>query len=282
MKKVTTSQRLKEIMKERGLKQVDILELAKPFCDKYNVKLNKNDLSQYVSGKVEPGQYKLSILGYALNVSEAWLMGYDVPKIPSLNFNENIDSNEPITIQSALKGLENTKKIFSESISELDELQYIKKYRTLDEYGKKAVNSILNIEYERCISAKREQEEMPRDNIILTMYEDVVSAGTGEFLNDGRCIDVAVERTAETERADCIIRVSGDSMEPTYYDGDKVLVEYTKELNVGDIGIFILNNHGYIKEYGRQGLVSHNQKYDVIIVHEYDNCECFGKVIGRV
>ena len=41
-------------------------------------KANKNDLSHYVSGKVEPGQDKLSILGLALGVSEAWLMGFDV------------------------------------------------------------------------------------------------------------------------------------------------------------------------------------------------------------
>jgi hypothetical protein len=66
-------------MSERNLKQVDILQKAQPYCKKYDVKLNKNDLSQYVSGKVEPGQHKLCILGLALNVSEAWLMGYDVP-----------------------------------------------------------------------------------------------------------------------------------------------------------------------------------------------------------
>ena len=65
-------------MAERNLKQIDIINLAKPFCDLHNVKLNKNDLSQYVSGKVEPGQNKLYILALALNVNEAWLMGFDV------------------------------------------------------------------------------------------------------------------------------------------------------------------------------------------------------------
>jgi len=78
MKSSSTSERLKQIMNERSLRQVDILEAAKPFCEKYGVKLAKNDLSQYVSGKVEPGQEKLTILGLALNVSETWLMGYDV------------------------------------------------------------------------------------------------------------------------------------------------------------------------------------------------------------
>lgn len=79
MKKYNTSDRLKQIMYERNLKQIDILNMANPFCEKYGIKLNKNDLSQYVSGKVEPGQHKLYILGLTLNVSEAWLMGFDVP-----------------------------------------------------------------------------------------------------------------------------------------------------------------------------------------------------------
>ena len=79
MKELTTADRLKQIMSERGLKQVDILEACKPYCERYVVQLKKNDLSQYASGKVEPKQDKLSILGMALNVNEVWLMGYNVP-----------------------------------------------------------------------------------------------------------------------------------------------------------------------------------------------------------
>ncbi len=75
----STSERLRQIMDERNLKQTDILALTRPYCEKYNVKLGKSDLSQFVNGKVIPGQWKLTILGLALNVSEAWLMGLDVP-----------------------------------------------------------------------------------------------------------------------------------------------------------------------------------------------------------
>lgn len=66
-------------METEGLRQVDILNKCKPFCDKFNIKLGRNDISQYISGKVEPKQDKLSILASGLNVDEAWLMGYDVP-----------------------------------------------------------------------------------------------------------------------------------------------------------------------------------------------------------
>ena len=80
MKRATTAERLKELMDGRNLKQVDILNLALPICAKYDIKMNKSDISQYVSGKVEPSQEKLVVLGLALNVTEAWLMGFDVPK----------------------------------------------------------------------------------------------------------------------------------------------------------------------------------------------------------
>lgn len=80
MSNENTSTRLKQIMKERNLRQVDLLEMVKPFCEKYNVKINKSDISQYLSGKVKPGQEKLSMLGMALNINETWLMGYEVPK----------------------------------------------------------------------------------------------------------------------------------------------------------------------------------------------------------
>ena len=79
MKRYTTSERLKQLMEERNLKQVDILNKSLPYCNKYGVKMNKSDISQYVSGKVEPSQDKLVVLGMALDVTESWLMGFDVP-----------------------------------------------------------------------------------------------------------------------------------------------------------------------------------------------------------
>ena len=94
MERVTTAERLKEIMAERNLRQVDILNLSLPLCAKWNVKMNKSDISQYVSGKVEPSQEKLVVLGIALNVSESWLMGFDVPKerkSPTIQATEDFD-----------------------------------------------------------------------------------------------------------------------------------------------------------------------------------------------
>lgn len=81
MKKFTTADRLRQIMAERHLRQVDIIDLVKPYSEKYNERLEKSDLSQYLSGKAKPKQRKLTLLASALNVSETWLMGYDDPNI---------------------------------------------------------------------------------------------------------------------------------------------------------------------------------------------------------
>ncbi len=82
MKTSNTANRLNEILIERNMKQADLLRLTQPYCKMYNVKMNKSDISQYCSGKVEPNQDKLFVLSSALNVNVAWLMGYDVPSEP--------------------------------------------------------------------------------------------------------------------------------------------------------------------------------------------------------
>ena len=74
-----TSERLRQLMQDRNLRQADILEKVLPFCEQYGIRMNRSDISQYLSGKVVPSQRKLSVLSKALNVQEPWLIGYDVP-----------------------------------------------------------------------------------------------------------------------------------------------------------------------------------------------------------
>lgn len=95
--------RLGYIMKQRGLKQVDVLNLTKPYCEKYHVKLAKNYLSQYCNGKNEPGKDILNVLSLALDVNPLWLQGFDVPQTStdmtvSDNITaENVEANDTNT-----------------------------------------------------------------------------------------------------------------------------------------------------------------------------------------
>ncbi|MEB3520227.1 helix-turn-helix domain-containing protein [Streptococcus sp. S2(2023)] len=80
MRKFETADRIRELMQEKQWKQVDIINNSKPFQEKLGVKLGKSALSQYVNGVQAPDQKKLALLALTFNVSEAWLMGYDVPR----------------------------------------------------------------------------------------------------------------------------------------------------------------------------------------------------------
>ena len=91
-------------------------------------------------------------------------------------------------------------------------------------------------------------------------YQHLASAGTGEYIFDDVPTDTLEVPVNElSERADFIIGVNGNSMEPTYYDGDKVYVEKCQVVETGDIGIFMVNNECFIKEAGENGLISHNK-----------------------
>lgn len=80
MDRVKTSARLKQLMSERNLKQVDILRLSEPYQKELNIKMSKSTLSQYVTGKQSPDQNRIYLLSKTLDVNEAWLMGFDVSK----------------------------------------------------------------------------------------------------------------------------------------------------------------------------------------------------------
>ena len=97
-----------------------------------------------------------------------------------------------------------------------------------------------------------------------------------------RAEDLFVPESAEAEQADFVISVGGDSMEPTYHDGDKVFVEKCDAVDVGEVGIFVVNGDVYIKELGSKCLISHNEKYKPIRIGESDSVYCWGRVIGIV
>ena len=169
------------------------------------------------------------------------------------------------------------------------EYNLVEKYRTLDLHGKDMVNTVLNKEAERLKELKATPPStvidiLPRleDNTRFIEYHHSASAGSGVFILGSEGVDqLSIPDTPENRKVDYAIKVSGNSMEPDYYNGDIVLVSQKVELNHGDVGIFIINNDAYIKEYGETELISRNPDADNIIISEYDNIVCMGKVVGK-
>lgn len=133
-------------------------------------------------------------------------------------------------------------------------------------------------------SSSRPDEEAEAQQFIARQYFDMpASAGTGEWLDgDSSYSIINVPLTDESRRADFIIRVSGDSMEPKFYDGDKLLVVQAQTLDRGEIGVFVLNGESYVKKLGNSKLVSINPAYRDIPYDKNDTISVVGKVIGKV
>ncbi|HEB2281341.1 TPA: helix-turn-helix domain-containing protein [Staphylococcus aureus] len=93
--KESFSSRLKKAMLDKQMKQIDIINKSKLLSDN-GAKITKTDLSQYVNGKTSPGQKKLYVLSKVLNVSEAWLLGYDISSERPTDEERHLNQNEQI------------------------------------------------------------------------------------------------------------------------------------------------------------------------------------------
>jgi len=200
-------------------------------------------LNYWEKGKREPDVLMIKNISKFLKVNPNYLIG--------LNTNDNLDY------------------AFSQGETEL-----IKKYRKLDDIGKELINKSIEIELKR-VDAPKVQQKIYH----ISYYDMPVSAGTGQYLDYTNCSVLSLKEEPPAN-ADFVLSVSGDSMEPTFYDRDKVFVEETNTLNIGDIGIFYYDGDVYIKEYGENGLISHNEKYKLIRGSE--NMRILGKVLGIV
>ena len=161
-------------------------------------------------------------------------------------------------------------------VASRSEQEHIKKYRTLDPYGQKAVTSVLDIEFERCTYIPEPNRE---ELIEVSINYAPVSAGFGDELEDYEQWEKAsVPLTPESRKADFILVVDGDSMEPKFHNGDYILVRKQPAVDIGQIGIFGVDGKGYIKKYGGDKLISLNKKYSDIPLD--DESRCFGLVLG--
>ena len=170
-----------------------------------------------------------------------------------------------------------------------DDLEHLKKYHALDSHGKAVVASVLNLECSRTLKTSPKEEckrcaakEEEPETTELQYYDDKAAAGDGYTFNDNGFEMITVIKSCDTESADFVVSVCGGSMEPMFYNGDKVLVRSQPDVYEGEIGLFAVNDKGYIKKKGIKGLISVNDEYKDIYPTEDDNFKCFGKVIRKL
>ncbi|HDJ2381823.1 helix-turn-helix domain-containing protein, partial [Staphylococcus aureus] len=196
--------RLKQIMSERKISQSELSR---------RTGIGRNSISDYLNGKYEAKQDKVFELAKALNVNEAWLMGFDISK------NRKIENNDITSIYSKLTPPRQSNVL---------------KYATnqLEEQNNDSDNLV---DFNSYIQEKSE----------VDIY-GCASAGIGERLYNEPISKEFVRGYVPAH--DIALKVNGDSMEPLFKNGQIIFIEKSHTIKDGQIGVFIINGDAYVKK----------------------------------
>lgn len=152
----------------------------------------------------------------------------------------------------------------------------------LNDEGKQKVYEYADLLIKSGLYQKPAAKIIPfRQNIRL--FDIRVSVGTGNIL-DGDNYEMIEVGEEVPDNADFGVRITGNSMQPRYVDGQIVFVHKQQTLGNGEIGIFYLEGNAYIKKLqdNENGLflISLNPKYKPIPILANTEFKIFGKVVG--
>ncbi len=187
-----------------------------------------------------------------------------ITKAPPLETMRKLVYSMGYTLDDLDKGL-----AVSENFSK-EEKEHIQKYRLLDQPWKEAVDNVLDIGHRCCTERASEAPAWePEETVLFVVpwFFHPMSAGTGEEAINEQPEDLRLTK-APPRGTSYVAPVRGDSMEPTYHDGDKLFIRVQEEIEVGQIGVFFMDGKQWVKELGEGMLISHNPEYDPIPMRE--------------
>ena len=183
-----------------------------------------------------------------------------------------------------------TRELYKNEATPEEFEKLVKPYRSLDPAAQSHVDSVLNWEVERSgqfldsskeITALKSQLSQARTaSRFFAYYGRIAAAGTSVEFSGMAAGTKSFPESELNKNADYVIGVSGNSMEPEYYNGDIVYVQKTDCIEPGNIGIFQKGNSIYIKKAGEAGLISLNPDYPPL-TPDGDRITVLGKGLGK-
>lgn len=195
------------------------------------------------------------------NVAEAMNMSFD-------ELFNMLEDNQMISI-----GLDDVIKKITEVSVQLHTDRQMKVYDFATEQLDAQNNNVVNInDY---IEEESEWYEVK--------FYGSVSAGTGLYLDDEQVETISFGADMIPNGTDFCLKVNGDSMDPTFHDGDYVFIKRETDFRNGSIGVVIVNGDAYLKKIyitpDSIKLVSLNKKYKDITVTQDDTLKYVGTVV---
>lgn len=260
---IDIAKRLVQIREQNGYSRKRLAEeLGRPY----------RTLTNYESGVREPGHEYIIEIAKKFGVTTDFILGIsDNPKISTKNASP-----------------------YSSEAQELAEV-----YEKLDDRGKRVVRAVL--ECESKIAPMGSTDRMPNESSKVTakpwikrrrgftqieVFDEPAAAGLGNP------IDTPPSRTEQypseyvPSKADFGVLISGESMEPKIPNEAIVFVQATPILDIGEVGIFVLDGKSYCKQLKRDPethqvkLHSINPDYTDIDVPPFAELHALGRVVG--
>jgi len=155
-------------------------------------------------------------------------------------------------------------------------------YAGLNDNGRKKARELINLLFH--IDMYRDDpKEVIEIQRLMHLYDIPASAGTGNFLDDSGS-ELIEAPSYVPSSADFALRVSGDSMEPLYQDGQVIWIKGQEVLDSGEIGIFVYSGDVYCKKLIVDGdnayLRSLNPQYEDIQIQDDYGFRTIGKVVS--
>lgn len=251
------SKRLIEVRKQHGYTRKQLAEeLGKPY----------RTITNYETGEHEPGHKYLIEIAKKFGVTVDYLVGRSDNPYPDAK-------SAPPYSEEALK-----------LAGDYD--------KQMDDRGRETVRVVADLEVARfkarAVAALRKSrerseaaEEIAPETVFFLVpgFVSAASAGLGQPAENEYAENFKLTREPPYGTS-YIIRVSGDSMEPTYRHGELVFVHAQNEIPAGKIGIFFMDGQQWIKELGNGVLISHNQAPEYAPRTMTDDVVCQGLVLG--
>lgn len=269
---MTFGEKIKQARKTKGMTQKELAEA---------VGAKHNSISNWEKDQNKPDPDTIELLCGVLEIEPNYLLS----SVKQLSQKSKIQKEFPDKVDFAIQTLLSEKNIklnidYNEYCFNLGEQHIILSKEEMKNFRDDVLEQIE-------IIVKRIARDVPKMRIntfnkrVISYYNKLASAGTGELLFDGIPIEtIEIPDIEEYKNVDYAIGVKGDSMEPLYSDNDKLLVEKTESVEIGEKGIFIIDGECYVKELGKNELISLNKAYKNIPFS--DNIKCLGKVVGKI
>lgn len=250
----TTADRIKKAMNMREMRQSDLAEITH---------ISKGALSSYISGRYTPKQTNIYRIAKALNVSEAWLMGEDVPIERRSIYINTTPTEHPFN--TALSKIQSGEDLTEEEQSVVRQ-ELPKAIKRLPEVMEDFIKTLKGVKINVLGKVAAGTPIEAIEDIIGTEEIPEDMAVTGTFFG---------------------LRIHGDSMEPKISDGDIVIVRQQDDAESGDTVIVSINGTDAtckrLRKY-RDGieLISTNPSYEPMFFSNEDIVNKPVKIIGKV